>query len=303
MANKLIHFSQKGILTCLLFSFCLVAIPFLSSSLQTATPAIEERILFVPPAEFLRSIKGGFKNIIADTYYIRGVLAISDEFKSRKERIKWVQEVFKAAVLLDPDMLQAYFFAGSAIVNSKEEIKQGNEFLKFGLTQSPSYWQIPYWIGFNYYLLDDYLSAAEFYRKASLFPEAPNYLKSNQPMLYYRAGEVRLGLMYLEGLLESVSDPDQLKWLKLKIEWLKNMVVLQDKVEQFKDRYQRLPNNLAELVDRNFISEIPNDPFGGGYYLGTESGKIRSRFGKRVEADTKETDPIEPKKSCSSCKK
>ena len=83
----------------------------------------------MPPVEYLKNIKGGFKNSLADAYYIKGVLAITDEFESRKQRIGWIQEVFKAAVLLDPDLLQAYFFAGAAIVNSKEELKKGNEFL------------------------------------------------------------------------------------------------------------------------------------------------------------------------------
>ncbi len=279
MVNKFIHFREKGILNLLIFLACFSLIPFLSLRLQINSAITEERLLFVPPYEYLRNIQGGIKNLLADVYYIKGVLGVTDEFRNREERLPWIQEVFKAAVLLDKDMLQAYFFAGSAIVNTKDELKQGNEFLLFGLVNSPTYWQIPYWLGFNYYLLGDNLKAAEFYALASKRPGAPGFLKSNQVMLYYRAGEPRLGLLYLEGLLESVKDPQQLKWVKLKIEWLKNMITLQDAVESFKDHYGRLPQSLEELENKGIISDIPQDPFGSGYYLDSESGKIKSRFG------------------------
>lgn len=298
MVNKFIYFPKKGILTGLIFCCCLVIIPFTSLRLQTAPSVAVEPILFVPPAEFLNNIKGGFKNSLADVYYIKGILAITDEFKSRKQRIHWIQELFKAALLLDPDLLQAYFFAGAAIVNSKEELKKGNEFLSFGLNNSPGYWQIPHWIGFNHYLIGDYLKAAEFYRRASEFPQSPNYLKSNQPMLYYRAGEAQLGLMYLESLLQSVNDPQQLKWLKLKIDWLKGIVVLQDGVEKFRDHKQRLPKNLEELISEGFILEIPKDPFGQGYYLAADSGKVKSSFGSGSKPDEAKADI-----GCSKCKK
>ena len=129
MVNKLIYFPKKGILTGLIFCCCLVIIPLTSLHLQTVPSLAVEQIFFMPPVEYLKNIKGGFKNSLADAYYIKGVLAITDEFESRKQRIGWIQEVFKAAVLLDPDLLQAYFFAGAAIVNSKEELKKGNEFL------------------------------------------------------------------------------------------------------------------------------------------------------------------------------
>ncbi len=302
MVNKLIYLQEKGILTFLTFVFCLAVIPFLSLRLQALPPLTAERILIVAPDEYLKNIKGGFRNLLADAYYIRGVLAITDEFESRQERIDWIQAVFKASVLLDPDMLQAYFFAGSAIVNSKAELKKGNQFLEEGLVVSPGYWQIPYWIGFNHYLLGDYLKAAEYYRRASKLEGAPNYLKSNQPMLYYRAGEPRLGLMYLEGLLRSVNDPDQLKWLKLKIEWLKNIVILQDAVEQFRQSHKRLPAGLEELLEKGLIAEIPEDPFGSGYYLGTESGKIRSYMGGGPKPESlKNKDEVS--KSRSSCSK
>src|SRR3989338_1285925 len=133
MVNKFIHFQEKGILSLSLFLACLFTIPFLSLRLESRPVLTEERLLFIPPYEYLRNIQGGFKNLLADAYYIKGVLAVTDEFRSRAERISWIQEVFKATVLLDKDMLKAYFFAGSAIVNTKEELRQGNEFLIFGL--------------------------------------------------------------------------------------------------------------------------------------------------------------------------
>lgn len=243
----------------------------------------KRKIFYVPPANYLKAVCGSFRSLCADFFYIRGVLAITQtgEFKDRADWANWVQKNFEAALTLDPKLTQGYFFAGIVIVRDKpEEISKGISFLENGLKLNSSDWQIPYWIGLNYYQAGDFLKAAEYYQKASEFPDAPQFLKSNQSAFYYKANRPDLGLAFLEGLAHSIKDPEQLKWIEIKLKWFKNIVELQGKVEEFKRLYGYPPLDLETLIETGLIKEIPADPFGSGYYIDKDSGRVKSKVGK-----------------------
>ncbi|MDD3296533.1 MAG: hypothetical protein PHU64_04140 [Candidatus Omnitrophica bacterium] len=302
MADKPFCLSKERVLIGLLIPCCLAALVFTSRRLEHFSFSYEKYTYFVPNTKYLELIQGGFRQVLADAYYIKGILAITDNFPSYSDKVYWVQKNFEAAITLNPELLQAYFFGGVVMTQDKESLSTGIKFLESGLRLNPLKWEIPYWIGFNYYQLGDYLSAAQFYQQASILPGAPNYLKSNQPMLYYRAGKAGMGLLYLKGLEASVTDPQQLDWIKLKIEWLSNIVMLEEKVREFSKNYGRLPKDLNELAEEGLIELIPKDPFGGGYYLDAKSGKIMSSFSQGAEAGRNKPNEAEPAKGCSSCK-
>jgi tetratricopeptide (TPR) repeat protein len=285
MVDSSIYLHKKRVLNLL----CLILLAFLFTSvfaisffLERIFPLEKEKIFYLPPLDSLKVISGTFHSFCADIFYIRGVLAITDEFEDRSSWVNWVQKNFDVAVSLDPKLTQAYFFAGVVVARDKEGIQKGIQFLEKGIKLNPDEWQIPYWIGFNYYQLGDYLKAVEYYQEASELAGAPKFLKSIQPMYYYKAGRPDLGLMYLEGLLHSIKDPKQLQWIKIKLKWLKNIIYLEEKIGQFKEIHHRLPEGLEELVEVGLMKEIPEDPFGTGYYLDKDSGRIKSRFGFSV---------------------
>ena len=303
MDNKPFYISKERILKKLLIAVCLT-LAFISVSLQLKRFSFlsKKYSYFVPDSRYLELIRGNFRQALADAYYIKGILAITDNFTSYQDKLYWVQKNFAAALALNPELLQAYFFGGVVMAQDKKSLTASIKFLESGLRLNPLKWEIPYWIGFNYYQLGDYLSAAQFYQQASILPGAPNYLKSNQPMLYYRAGKAGLGLLYLKGLEASVNDPEQLRWIKLKVEWLSNIVMLEEKVREFFKKYGRQPKDLDELAEEGLIESIPADPFGGGYYLDAKSGKIMSSFSQGAEAGRNKPNEAEPAKGCSSCK-
>jgi len=199
---------------------------------------------------------------------------------------KFVHNNFGLSILFDHKFLDAYFFAGVVVATDKKGLEEGISFLKKYLKFNPDSWRLLHWIGFNYYQLGKYLKAADYYRKASLLPDAPGFLKSNQPMLYYRGGRPDLGVIYLEGLLKSVRNKEELRWIKNKLKWLKNIVFLEKKINEFKNYFGRNPSDLKELVKYGLISSIPSDPFGKGYYLDKKTGRIKSRFFSSSKSST-----------------
>lgn len=280
MAGNRSCFSKKGIAFSIILGICIFSVVSLSFYLRKAFLLPKEKSLYTPPPKYVELISGSFKGFFADLFYIRGVLALTERMDNTSLWVDWVQENFRTAVCLDPNLVQAYFFAGVVVAKDAQSTHRGIEFLKQGLILNPKSWQIPYWLGFNYYQLGDYLKAVSYYRIASQLPNAPAFLKSNSPMLYYRAGRPDIGILYLQGLLQSVKDKKQLEWIKMKLIWLENLVFLEEKVDEFRKTFGFAPQTLEDLVNYKLIPGIPEDAFGGGYYLDKQTKTVKSKFGK-----------------------
>lgn len=264
---------------------CIAAIPWVSSELQKVKTSNQAEIVQISPIEYAKLIAGNFQGIFADAFYIRGILAITDVFADQTIWRQRVEDNFAAALILDPNLVEAYFFAGIVIARDEQGIDSGIAFLKQYYALNPKEWRIPYWIGFNYLQKGEYLQAAKYYQQAAVLPRAPSFLKSNQPMFYYESGSSLLGIMYLEGLLTSVNDPKQLEWIRVKLEWLKHILFLEKKVQEFKTVYGVMPQSLEDMLKHGMLRAIPEDPFGGGYYFDAENGRVKSRL--MVDPDTK----------------
>ncbi|MBU4305094.1 MAG: hypothetical protein KJ893_05700 [Candidatus Omnitrophica bacterium] len=279
MGNKYIYIWKKRILTPFVFIACVILLFSFARSFDGHLTACRGTDVFISPLSYVGYIEGGFKGFCADVFYIKGVLSITDELKDKAVRLRRIQDNFAAALLLDNRLIQAYFFAGIVCGRTQNDLEQAIVFLKKYRVLNPLEWKIPYWIGFNYLQMGDYLSALQWYETAAALPGAPAFLKSNQAMLYYKAGIVSPGIVYLEGLLKTVKDEKQLEWITLKLTWLKNIVFLEQKAAEFKETTGRYPQQLAELVEKGLIPAVPEDPFGSGYYFEKGSGRVKSRLG------------------------
>ncbi|OGX26708.1 MAG: hypothetical protein A3J51_03665 [Omnitrophica WOR_2 bacterium RIFCSPHIGHO2_02_FULL_45_21] len=313
MDHKPIYISEKGILTPPVFPrtlrvkppgglfltlvICFLLIPWLSLSLHRRLIPESRKFFLNPSPVALRLFSGSFASFLADMFYIQGILDISGEFDSPAIRIERVQGDFSAALSLDPKLVQGYFFASIVLGHDKEGITKAIDFLEAHRGLNSSEWRILYWLGFSYYELGNYRKAVDYYREASLLPGAPDFLKSNPVMLYYKAGKADLGVAYLRGLLGSLKEKSQVEWIKVKLEWLENIAELEKKALEFKGRFGQPPQRLEELVERGLILNLPEDPFGGGYYLDKETGRIKSRFDPPGRERSPDSRP------CSSCEK
>lgn len=264
------------LMICIFLFLCVIAYSLYLSKIY---PREKTKIYYLPSSEYLELISGTFRPLFAEMIFIKGVLELSEEVP---DRTNYFLELFRTVVNLDPQLISAYFFGGVIVPVKKEEIAMGIKFLKEGIRLNPSEWRIPFWIGFNYLQLGAYSKVIEYYRIASDLPHSPSYLKSNLAFYYYKADRPKEGILYLEGLLHSLKDERLLKMMEKRIAWLKGLVLLEVKIEEYRRLYGIWPSDLKDLLEAGLIDEIPLAPFGGGYYL--EKGlwdmapKVRSRF-------------------------
>ncbi len=280
----------------LLIVFCLIFVIIYSFTLDSYNVKKKE-IDFLPRSDFAAAVSGTFNNFISDIFFVRSIFLIGDMKNYFRNKRGFILKNLSLSSNLDPDFLAPIFFGGVVLSQTEDDVQKCVDFLEEAYKRNKTAWQIPYWIGFNYYyMMNNYLEAVKYFNIASKKPKAPKFLTSNQPSLYYKAGKAGLGLEFLEGLKESMEKKGEVEeWIGKKIVWLKNIVYLEEKTREFKNIYSDYPNDIQELVNKGLITKIPEDPFGNGYYWDNESKLIKSRFWQVKFSD-------EPN-ACSTCAK
>ena len=262
------------------YSIILLALIFFLSSLSTEIFGLnKEKNYYVPPYAYLDIMSGNFRPLVAQMFLIRGIMSIAEK---DPQSFDYILDNLRLSAQLDAKLTYAYIVGGIIAPRGSQELRRATIFMKQGMENAPDDWRLPFWIGFNYLQLGDNLKAAEYYRQASALPGAPNYVKSMAARYYYEADKSNIGLVYLESIRNSVKDTHTLQNIDLKINWLQNIVFLEEKTKAFHEAFGRWPNDLDEVAKSGLIDKIPQDPFGKGYELDKNQakypGRVKSRF-------------------------
>lgn len=251
----------------------------LSHLMITNKPVYLSQTSFVPDAEYIKHISGTFRPIFAQYFYMLGVLEIA---KQQALKTKLLFELFRLTIRLDPKLIHAAFFGGIVTPTKLEDLHEAIKLLKEAEELNPDEWRIPYWIGFCYLELEDYKQAAEYYLKASKFPNALNFLKFSPVHLLANAGELERALKHTEFLMNTVNDEDSKEWIKARQNWIKTMIYLEDMANKYYELFGTYPSSLQDLLNKGLIKEIPVDEFGEGFIVikpstPNEKCKVRSK--------------------------
>jgi len=218
------------------------------------------------------------KSVISDVLYIQlCYLTGNDVFNQWKERhfteedYRTILHNVKVMTKLDPYYFDLYYFVGSYFswkMKDKDELLQEvNSILERGMKYIDD-WRLPFFIGFNYfYFLGDKVKGAQYLKKASDMEGAPYYLKLLIPRLYAQSGKYQLAVIETAQELKRVKNEVLKKQLERRLKVLIYLRDLNFALERFRKVYRRCPNSLDELVDKGFISKVPEDPYGGKFYV------------------------------------
>ena len=119
----------------------------------------------------------------------------------------------------------------------------------------------------KYYFEKDALGAARYIKLASEKPGAPEYYATLAARMDLYAGNTLTGALFLEDILAKTSSPTTRQFLEKRIDALKRIAFLEEKVRDYKQRFGRLPERLEDLVQHRVILAIPADPYGGEFFL------------------------------------
>lgn len=270
---------KRAILVVVLFSL-LCGLTLRQAQQLQARPILIK--LGPPPDEQSVSLLAGDQKPFLSWWWVTRVIFYFGslvEIDARKMRVApEYYNMFKtieAAVLLDPYNMDAYYFAQAAFTWDVGRARDVNALLLYGMKYRDWDYQLPFYAGFNAaYFLHDYREGARLMQLAA--ERSGNALLTTLAARYfYQARQTELGIAFLETMIRQTRDENLRMVYQTRLSALRAVREIELSVARFRERERRLPATLDELVDSGFLTHIPEDPYGGTFYLETD-GSVAS---------------------------
>jgi hypothetical protein len=248
-----------------------------------------EEYAFVLPSPILKIASLEYQGLASDILFLKSMLFIG-EAQQRKEtpRIRewewqWWTKVLDTATNLDPYFFDPYFYANAFLPWDAGKTEDANRLIEKGSRYRDWDWQLPFFVGFNnFFFLHNDGKAAEFLMEASRRPGGDPMLGSIASRLAFKGNRTETATLFLEELAKKTSDPGLKKRYEIRIKALRAILALEKSVTIYKKKFGRNPRNIDELVGRDILKQLPQDPYGGTYYL-TQDGRARSTTSSEIE--------------------
>ena len=173
------HVKNQKITFFLLFLLFLIGsqLILVHSKNQNLLQEKREKVLYMPSGKYLKAASIGYEQMLADFIWVKtisyfGVHALTDRDYA------YLPNLLEAVTTLDPYWYFPYHFAGVVLSVEANYAEKANEILRKGMVIYPEKWQIPFYIGFNYFhVLNDSNCGSKYIYKASVIEGSPGYLK------------------------------------------------------------------------------------------------------------------------------
>lgn len=266
-----------GALLCVL---CGSAIGVLTV-VERQRPAIvrAEELSYLPQGKYLKVAVLGYRHLAADLIWLRAVQYFGVK-EQTAEGYRWAYHAVDVLTDLDPTFVYAYQMAGTILGVWAKLPQESVDILAKGMVHNPEVWQLPFFLGYDYfYELHDPVSAAKFFRLASMLPGAPEYLPKLAARMTIEAGDPKAALEFLQRLYQQVQDPRLREGLERRIREViaeRDIRFLEEGIRRYRARYGKLPGSLEALVTGGIIARVPDDPLGGLYQVNPSDGTVAS---------------------------
>jgi tetratricopeptide (TPR) repeat protein len=267
----------------------------LGASLLGASAAVAHRIRvaaegpydvgFVPSPTSLRWASLGHPTLAANLLWLRAVQYMGDPHADERgwEKLRPLVDVITD---LDPRHGYAYQTTGNMLA-SAGLLADSNAILEKGTRNVPDRYILPFHRAVNAFLYaGDYVEAGRWFEIASKTPGAPPRLREYVLAMYVKGDTAEAAISFLRRLRDEAEDDESRRAIEYQIKRAtleRDALRLEEAVAAWRARYGVAPVALESLVVEGILATVPEDPFGGTYFLGSD-GLVRStQFGKRYD--------------------
>jgi hypothetical protein len=240
---------------------------------------VVEELTYFPSGRLLKVADLGFSTLVADAMWLRGIQYYGEHRRTDRE-YPLAEHIFSTLTDLDPSFIGAYRFGGLVLSEDAGTPAGAIDLLRKGIRSNPEVWQIPFDLGFLYFVdLSDYTKAAHYFRFASRLKDSPEIARRFTAFAYRKAGKDEVA----KALWEQVYTTSGNKMMRLtaeealkSIETDKTAAALEAMVKRFQQANGCYPPRLESLVRAGLVKAIPPEPFGGAYFLDPETSRVLS---------------------------
>lgn len=281
-----------------LLAFVLAAAYFVMVSAldrQMANRPVVVKLGYSPSGQVMKLVAGDLKPLVAEFNVLRVVIYFGSLVEKWKNRIQLPPEypnmfrTIETAVSLDPYNMDAYYFAQAAFTWQVGHAADVNRLLDYGMKYRTTDWQLPYFAGFNSaYFLRDYDSAATYMQRAAKL-SGHDLLTNLAARYFYESGREDLGITFLHDMIARSTDKKERTIYELRLRALTAIQALNSAVRRYRDEHGALPGNLQILVKNGYLFRIPEDPYGGEFFL-DKRGMVRTSSQMAMARSTGKSD-------------
>jgi tetratricopeptide (TPR) repeat protein len=244
--------------------------------------AVEEMMYF-PSGRFMRQASIEYEMLASDIVWLRAVQYYGYHLMTDR-KYEWLGHVFEILTALDPRFIGAYHFGAITLAWDARKPNEALELLVRGMSQNPTNWRLAFDAGFiSYLLMKDYDTAVRYFRVAAELPGAWHIARRWAAAAATKAGSYDAARdMWLE--IYQSTENRRIKELVVRqlrsLKFNEELARLQDAVDRFREERGAPPDGLEELVRRGYIPAMPEEPYGGRYYI--DGDKVRSSTPSRL---------------------
>jgi tetratricopeptide (TPR) repeat protein len=261
-------------------AYLLLIIPFTT---HLKNRPLQLKVGYVPEASALKFITADQRYLVADwvvlkvLFYFGSLIekAEGENLVASKPDYPGMFKMLQTSLKLEPYNADAYYFAQAAFTWEVGRYAEVNNMLDYGMKYRTWDAQLPFFAGFNAaYFMKDYKKAAEYMKKAA---EISGYQQfaTLASRYFYEAGDTEFGILFIDMMKGSARDANEKKLYELRRKALLAVKNIEAAAKLYQSNFGRPPVTVAELVSVGLLSAIPQDPYGGKFFL-DETGKVRS---------------------------
>jgi len=257
----------------------MATIGYAGRALEKPAVAAEGQFVYVPNPRFLRVASLGYTSAVADALWFRTISYFGAHYRSDR-LYPWLAKMCDVVTDLDPKAFHVYRFAGVILPWEAKRPKEGIALLEKGIKHFPDYLA-----GMNYYFFEnDAKRAAAYLGKAAQLPGADPYAARLAAAMYQRGFDSGAAETFLRELARSTPDPTMRQVVQVRLGELKiarDVDALTAAVQEYRRQRAKTPPSLTALVRAGIIKELPDEPFGGHYFVDPTTGEVRTTSGHR----------------------
>ena len=239
-------------------------------------------LLYVRSPAVMARVALSYDDLLADLYWIRAVQHYGGNRLTAESlrRYDLLYPLLDLTTSLDPRFNVAYLF-GSVFLSEPAPGGPGRPdlaiaLLEKGLRAQPTKWEFAHAIGFvHYWWLQDYDEAARWFRRASEFPNAPDWMAPLVATTLAQGGSRQSSRLLWQQIAQTAENDWYRNEARRRLQQLDAMDQidrLQRVVDAFRERQGAPPRSWADLRMAGYLRGNPVDPTGVLYRV--ESGRV-----------------------------
>ena len=254
------------------------------ASLKAATDRVFRRklpgssIIYVPSGKFLKFATFGYRALAADLVYLWAIQYYATP--TIDDRFDHLDHVFAIVNELDPRYQDPYEIGALIAVQEARDARLALVILDRGAANNPDQWIYPFNAGHVALMtLKDYALAADYFERCMRIPGAPEFVERLRANAIFRKGDLQTSWETWLDIFKRAADERTRKIASNHLYNVKAAIdgaALGAAIQAFRERFGRLPGDLAALVRAGLLEAVPRDLDGNDYVYDPQTGKVKT---------------------------